>query len=86
MPFGDGTGPRGMGPMTGRAAGYCAGSGRPGFTNLVPGRRWSGSGRGRGAGRRYVPYGAFYGQPAYPGYGYTGYGRNFYRQPYTYPW
>ena len=25
MPRGDGTGPRGLGPMTGRAAGYCAG-------------------------------------------------------------
>lgn len=28
MPRGDGTGPQGMGPMTGRAAGYCIGSGR----------------------------------------------------------
>jgi hypothetical protein len=25
MPLGDGTGPAGMGSMTGRAAGYCAG-------------------------------------------------------------
>ncbi|MBN1125140.1 MAG: DUF5320 domain-containing protein, partial [Sedimentisphaerales bacterium] len=25
MPFGDGTGPAGFGPMTGRAAGFCAG-------------------------------------------------------------
>jgi len=25
MPRGDGTGPWGLGPMTGRAAGYCAG-------------------------------------------------------------
>ncbi|NLG67487.1 MAG: DUF5320 domain-containing protein, partial [Actinobacteria bacterium] len=25
MPRGDGTGPEGMGPMTGRGAGYCAG-------------------------------------------------------------
>lgn len=31
MPFGDGTGPLGLGPMTGRAAGFCAGFGRPGF-------------------------------------------------------
>jgi uncharacterized protein DUF5320 len=31
MPGGDGTGPMGMGPMTGRAAGYCAGNGAPGF-------------------------------------------------------
>lgn len=26
MPHGDGTGPNGMGPMTGRAAGFCAGN------------------------------------------------------------
>ncbi|MCD6382905.1 MAG: DUF5320 domain-containing protein, partial [Thermoplasmata archaeon] len=25
MPWGDGTGPMGMGPMTGRGAGYCSG-------------------------------------------------------------
>ena len=31
MPLGDGTGPGGMGPMTGRAAGYCAGYPVPGF-------------------------------------------------------
>jgi len=30
MPGGDGTGPAGMGPMTGRAAGYCAGYPVPG--------------------------------------------------------
>ena len=42
MPFGDGTGPRGMGPMTGRRAGYCAGFGQPGFANPISGRRWFG--------------------------------------------
>ena len=31
MPFGDGTGPMGLGPMTGRGAGYCAGYLAPGF-------------------------------------------------------
>ena len=36
MPFGDGTGPLGSGPMTGRAAGFCAGFGRPGFASLMP--------------------------------------------------
>ena len=35
MPFGDGTGPMGMGPMTGRSAGYCAGYGMPGYNNPV---------------------------------------------------
>jgi len=38
MPRGDGTGPAGMGPMTGRAAGYCAGNSGPGFTNPFPWR------------------------------------------------
>jgi len=36
MPGGDGTGPAGMGPMTGRAAGYCAGYPVPGYMNPVP--------------------------------------------------
>ena len=57
MPFGDGTGPMGLGPMTGRRAGFCAGFGRPGFTNPIPGRRF-------GFARR-MPYGYPYG-----GYGY----------------
>ena len=31
MPYGDGTGPAGLGPMTGRVAGFCAGFARPGY-------------------------------------------------------
>ena len=58
MPRGDGTGPAGMGPMTGRGAGFCAGCGMPGFTN--PGAGWGMGprggrgmfGRGGGHGRR----------------------------------
>lgn len=51
MPRGDGTGPAGMGPMTGRAAGFCAGFGMPGYANPVPGRGLGmGFGRGRGFG------------------------------------
>ena len=46
MPGGDRTGPRGMGAMTGRAAGYCAGFGVPGYANPVIGR-----GFGMGFGR-----------------------------------
>lgn len=38
MPAGDRTGPRGMGPLTGRAAGYCAGYPAPGYADLIPGR------------------------------------------------
>jgi len=47
MPRGDRTGPNGMGPMTGRGMGYCAGYNAPGFMNCGFGR---GMGRGRGAG------------------------------------
>ncbi|NLE46489.1 MAG: DUF5320 domain-containing protein [Chloroflexi bacterium] len=52
MPAGDGTGPMGMGRMTGRAAGYCAGYGMPGYANPMPGRGLGmGWGRGSGGGR-----------------------------------
>jgi len=51
MPRGDGTGPMGMGSMTGRAAGYCAGYGMPGYANPVFGRGYFGRGMGRGGGR-----------------------------------
>jgi len=52
MPYGDGTGPMGLGPMTGRAAGYCAGYGMPGYMNPMAGRGMGrGFGRGRGGGR-----------------------------------
>lgn len=49
MPGGDRTGPTGMGPMTGRGAGYCAGTGAPGFINRTFGGFF---GRGRGGGGR----------------------------------
>ena len=49
MPRGDGTGPAGTGPMTGRGAGYCSGSQNPGFAVGAP--RGGGFGRGRGSGR-----------------------------------
>lgn len=45
MPGGDRTGPLGQGPMTGRAAGYCAGSDVPGYANPIP-RRYAGAGAG----------------------------------------
>jgi len=48
MPRGDGTGPGGLGPMTGRAAGYCAGYSVPGFMNPSGGRLGLGFGYGRG--------------------------------------
>jgi len=61
MPGGDRTGPAGLGPMTGRAAGYCAGYSVPGYMNPVPGR---GLGRGYFAGG--FPGWGYYGAPAYP--------------------
>lgn len=74
MPRGDGTGPAGLGPMTGRAAGYCAGYGTPGFVNPIPrggfglGRGRGGLGRGLGLGFR-GGRGPFFGyRPAWGGY------------------
>lgn len=46
MPRGDGTGPMGGGPMTGRAAGLCAGYPAAGCASIG----WGGSGWGRGGG------------------------------------
>ena len=70
MPRGDGTGPAGMGPMTGRAAGYCAGYPVPGYMNPVGGRGYGGWGRGGGRGRGF---GRGFGQ-ARAGYGYPAWG------------
>ena len=38
MPFGNGTGPAGLGPMTGRAAGFCAGFPVPDYMNPLMSR------------------------------------------------
>lgn len=62
MPFGDGTAPMGSGPMTGRAAGFCAGFVRPGLASPVPGYRY--------------PYTYGYAAPPRPGRG-PGFGRGF---------
>lgn len=86
MPRGDGTGPWGLGPMTGRAAGFCAGYPAPGFVNPIPGRGWFGLGRGgwpwgrgrgrgfgmgRGWWRGFYPYTSPYGYAPYASvYGY----------------
>src|SRR5690554_1072339 len=50
MPRGNGRGPCGMGPMTGRGAGFCAGYGAPGYVS--PMAYGGGYGRGWGRGRR----------------------------------
>jgi hypothetical protein len=71
MPKGDGTGSRGYGAMTGRAAGYCAGYSEPGFMNPYrPGcGRGREFGRGRGFGRNWG----------------RGFGRGWRRGNYPYP-
>ncbi len=46
MPFGNRTGPAGLGPGTGRGAGFCSGFAGPGFMN--PGSGWRCWGGGRG--------------------------------------
>jgi len=50
MPNGNGTGPMGRGPMTGRRAGFCAGYSVPGYANPGYGRGGRGAGFGQGAG------------------------------------
>lgn len=52
MPRENGMGPMGMGSMTGRAAGFCARNGQPGFMD-------SGAGRGCGFGRGRKMNGGF---------------------------
>lgn len=71
MPRGDRTGPCGLGPMTGRAAGYCAGYPVPGYMNPIPGygRGWGrgfGRGRGRGFGRGFGRGWCWYPPYTYP--------------------
>jgi len=57
MPRGDRTGPQGMGAMTGRGAGYCAGFNVPGYANRFPGGSAGMGFGGRGGhGRRNMFY------------------------------
>jgi len=76
MPRGDGTGPGGLGPMTGRAAGYCAGYSVPGYMNPYGGRSGLGFGYGRGYARGFWPA---YPYPTTPPL--TAYGGGFYQPP-----
>jgi hypothetical protein len=56
MPRGNGTGPMGLGPMTGRRAGYCAGYDAPGDANPVPRLGLARGFRGGGRGWRHMFY------------------------------
>ncbi|WP_353852656.1 DUF5320 domain-containing protein [Dehalobacter restrictus] len=72
MPRGDGTGPQGMGSMTGRGAGFCAGA-MPGFRNTGNARGMNkGNGRGGYGFRRMncangFPVESHFGYPTYYG-------------------
>lgn len=70
MPFGDHTGPSGMGPRSGRGFGFCSGYSHPGFV----------AGRGRGFGRGMGPgFGRSrgWGRQFGPGVGYPGYAPDY---------
>ena len=78
MPFGDGTGPQGLGPRTGRGAGYCAGFEMPGSMSPTPGGAGFGFGYGRGIGRQGLGRGCgwrnCYRATSLPGWARAGYG------------
>jgi hypothetical protein len=65
MPRGNGTGPMGRGPLTGRGVGYCAGTGRPGYESQGSGRI---SGQGRGFFTRGRGQGGFRGRRCFSPY------------------
>ncbi|WP_457557071.1 DUF5320 domain-containing protein [Candidatus Harpocratesius sp.] len=50
MPYGDRTGPNGLGPRTGRGLGFCNGYPQPGYANPVGYSPYSQRGFGRGGG------------------------------------
>jgi len=65
MPGGDGTGPMGHGPMTGKKLGLCAGYSSPGYPNTGYGQGL-GRGWGRGLGRGYLGRGRGFWWRGYP--------------------
>lgn len=79
MPRGNGRGPQGMGPMTGRGAGVCAGFGTPGYGNRAGGGFGFGGGFGCGRGGGRGGFGRGYrnmfyatGQPGWARFGGAG--------------
>jgi len=71
MPRGNRTGPAGMGSMTGRGLGYCAGYGAPGYVNLAPGFGLGHSLGWRGGGRGWRHQFYATGLPGWARFGYT---------------
>lgn len=77
MPRGDNTGPEGLGPMSGRRMGYCAGYDQPGFVTApgFGGRGFGGGRGGRGFGRGMARgFGPGWGR----GMGFRGYAPRYY--------
>ncbi len=72
MPRGDKTGPNGLGKMTGRRAGYCAGYNTAGYENEEFVNMGAGNGfrQGSGFGRRSRHFGGGYGNGRGMGYRY----------------
>ena len=83
MPGGDRTGPRGMGPMTGRGLGYCAGYSSPAYSapGYAGGRGWGGGGWG-GGGRGWRHW---YYATGLPGWARAGYSPGWTYPPYQQP-
>jgi hypothetical protein len=74
MPAGNRTGPRGMGPMTGRGAGYCSGYEVPGYANPGAARAFRmgwGVGGGWGRGWRHRNWYYATGVPGWARWGYA---------------
>jgi len=69
-----------MGPMTGRATGFCAGYNMPGYANPIPGRGGMGYGRGMGRG---AGFGRGYGRGFGRGFGWGAANPYFYANPYA---
>ena len=87
MPGGDRSGPMGMGPMTGRRAGFCVGYDIPGYSNAMPGRGfgfgWDRGGRGGGGRGRCRGFYAT-GLPGWRRFGYgPAWGQPVYAAPYA---
>jgi len=83
MPWGDRTGPLGLGPRTGWGLGYCSGYAYPGYLNPV--YPYAGYGRGRGWGGRGPGRGMGFGFGWGRGWGRAGFFPSGYYYPWAYP-